>query len=122
MRADEAQPNVAYLDWRRSEYEAAPVAYLQPLAEQSPVARAEVGYAILTRGPGRPVMRANLLISLRNIPETIGPYLADRTKQPLLTWQDPEHASLRNMLTRVQRSRAIEALRRQIPTAALRAA
>lgn len=114
MSADETQPNLPYLDWRSSEYETAPIAYLQALAGQCPVARTEVGYAILTREQGRPVMRADLPISVYHIPESISPYLAERTKQPLLTRHGPEHASLRSMLTRVLRTRVIEALRPQI--------
>jgi cytochrome P450 len=114
MSADDTQPRIPYLDWRSTEYEIAPVAYLKTLAEQCPVARTEFGYAILTREQGRPVLRADLPISVYHISETISPYLAERTKQPLLTRHGPEHARLRSMLTRVFRTRVIEALRPRI--------
>ncbi len=116
MSADDTQPSIPYLDWRSPEYETAPVAYLKTLAEQCPVARTEFGYAILTREQGRPVLRADLPISVYHISEAISPYLAERTKQPLLTRHGPEHARLRSMLTRVLRARVIEALRPQIRT------
>lgn len=114
MSADDMQPDIPYLDWRSPEYETAPVAFLKALAEQCPVARTEFGYAVLTREQGRPVMRADLPISVYHIPESISPYLAERTRQPLLTRHGPEHVRLRGMLTRVLRARVIEALRPQI--------
>ena len=45
---------------------------------------------------------------------TATPYLAERTKHPLLVRHGQEHTNLRGMLTRVLRSRVIEALRPRI--------
>ncbi len=112
MSADETR--LPQLDWRSREYELAPLPYLKDLAGSCPVARTEFGYAILAREEARPVLRADLPISVYHIPEAISPYLAERTKQPLLTRHGPEHTALRAMLTKVLRTRVIEALRPQI--------
>jgi cytochrome P450 len=105
-----------HLDWRSAAYEAAPLEYLKALAETGPYATTELGYAVLTRQEARPVLRADLPISTYHIPAGISPYLAERTKQPLLTRHGPEHTALRSMLTRVLRARVIEALRPRIRT------
>jgi cytochrome P450 len=116
MSSDQTSDALPELNWRSPEYEQAPIPYLKELAKSCPVARTEFGYAVLAREEARPVLRADLPISLYHIPETISPYLADRTKQPLLTRHGPEHTELRSMLTRVLRMRVIEALRPQIRT------
>lgn len=122
MNADQTQPNLPCLDWRSSAYETTPIADLQSFAEQCPAARTDVGYSILTREWGRPVMFTDRPITVYHIPETLSPYLAESTKQPLLTRHGPEHASLRSMLPRVLRAPATVALRPQIPATALRVA
>ena len=102
------------LDWHSREYEADPLEHLKGLAEAGPFAQTELGYAVLIRDAARPVLRADLPISVRHIPERISPYLAERTKQPLLTRHGPDHAALRAMLTRVLRARVIDGLRPRI--------
>jgi cytochrome P450 len=102
------------LDWRSPEYAAAPLDHLAALAQTGPFAQTELGYAVLTRNEARPVLRADLPISTYHIPEAISPYLAERTKQPLLTRHGPDHTALRAMLTRVLRARVIEGLRPRI--------
>ena len=72
------------LDWRSDEYREAPLSCLKKLAESGPVALTDIGYAILSRDDARPVLRADLPISLYHIPEAASPYLAERTKHPLL--------------------------------------
>jgi cytochrome P450 len=114
MSSDQTSDALPELNWRSPEYEQAPIPYLKELARSCPVARTEFGYAVLAREEARPVLRADLPISVYHIPETISPYLAERTKQPLLTRHGPEHTDLRSMLTRVLRTRVIEALRPQI--------
>ncbi len=114
MSSDQISDALPKLDWRSPEYEQAPLPYLKELAQSCPVARTEFGYAVLAREEARPVLRADLPISVYHIPEAISPYLAERTKQPLLTRHGPEHTELRSMLTRVLRTRVIEALRPQI--------
>lgn len=111
MSSDTSSNDLPKLDWRSPDYEQAPLACLKALARNGPVARTERGYAILTREEARPILRADLPISVYHIPEAISPYLADRTKQPLLTRHGPEHTRLRAMLTRVLRTRVIEELR-----------
>ena len=113
--SSEVSPNkFSHLDWRSPPYEEAPLDYLKALAAAGPVAETDLGYAILTRQEARPVLRADLPISVHHISESISPYLAERTKQPLLTRHGPEHVALRSMLTRVLRSRVIEGLRPRI--------
>ena len=114
MSADPCPYALPRLDWRSPAYEQAPLAHLQALAESGPFAQTELGYAVLTRNEARPVLRADLPISVYHIPETISPYLAERTKQPLLTRHGPEHTALRSMLTRVLRARVIDGLRPRI--------
>lgn len=111
---DQPQPTYPRLDWRSAEYETAPLPYLRQLAGKCPVAHTELGYAILAREAARPVLREDLPISVYHIPESISSYLAERTRQPLLTRHGPEHVALRAMLTRVLRTRVIEELRPQI--------
>jgi cytochrome P450 len=114
MSSDRPTDELPRLDWRSPAYEQAPLACLKALAEAGPVARTELGYAVLAREEARPVLRADLPISVYHIPEAISPYLAERTKQPLLLRHGPEHTQLRAMLTRVLRTRVIETLRPQI--------
>jgi cytochrome P450 len=101
-------------DWNSDEYKEAPLSCLKKLAERGPVAVKDLGYAICSRDEARPVLRADLPISLHHIPEAISPYLAERTKHPLLVRHGQEHTDLRSILTRVLRSRVIEELRSRI--------
>jgi cytochrome P450 len=114
MSASKCPMALKRLDWRSAEYENDPLEHLKALAEAGPFATTEFGYAVLTRQEARPVLRADLPISTYHIPETISPYLAERTKQPLLTRHGPEHTDLRSMLTRVLRARVIDGLRPRI--------
>src|ERR1700722_7348363 len=110
MSSDASSHDLPKLDWRSPEYEQAPLACLKALAEQGPVARTERGYAILTREEARPILRADLPISVYHIPEAISPYLAERTRAPLLTRNEQEPRGLPPWLPRVLRPRVIEDL------------
>ncbi len=114
MSSNDIAQTLPRLDWRSDEYKQAPLSCLKKLAESGPVALTDLGYAILSRDEARPVLRADLPISLYHIPEGVSPYLAERTKHPLLVRHGQEHTDLRSMLTRVLRSRVIEALRPRI--------
>jgi cytochrome P450 len=116
MSAEKCPFALPRLDWRSAEYESAPLQHLKSLAETGPYATTELGYAVLTRQEARPVLRADLPISTYHISDTISPYLAERTKQPLLTRHGPDHVALRSMLTRVLRARVIDGLRPRIRT------
>jgi cytochrome P450 len=114
MNSDTTPKSLPCLDWRGADYENAPLEHLRAIAEKGPIARTDLGYAVLTRDEARPVLRADLPISVYHIPEAVSPYLAERTKQPLLTRHGPDHTALRSMLTRVLRSRVIDGLRPRI--------
>jgi cytochrome P450 len=116
MSADKCPFAPPRLDWRSAAYENAPLEHLKALAATGPYATTELGYAVLTRQEARLVLRADLPISTYHIPPSISPYLAERTKQPLLTRHGPDHTALRSMLTRVLRARVIDGLRPRIRT------
>ena len=114
MNAKDLVQSLPRFDWNSEEYKEAPLSCLRKLAESGPVAVTDLGYAIFSRDEARPVLRADLPISLYHIPEKISPYLAERTKHPLLVRHGQEHTDLRSILTRVLRSRVIEELRPHI--------
>jgi cytochrome P450 len=102
---------VPNFDWRSPRYEADPLAVMREIATESDIARTEIGYAVYTRDLGRSVAKEDLPMSLNHIPVSISPYLAERTKTPLLTRHGPEHVALRSILTRALRAQVLESLR-----------
>ena len=96
------------------EYKSNPIGYLEDLSRQCPYAKSGRGYVILRRKEARPALQMDIPISVYHIPAETSPYLAERTKEPLLTRHGPEHVKLRMMLTRVLRERVIEDLRPRI--------
>ncbi|MBJ3775620.1 cytochrome P450 [Acuticoccus mangrovi] len=100
--------------WDDKEYRDAPVAFMGDLAKKCPFATTETGLVVLKRNEARHILRRDLPISVYHIPEEVSPYLAERTKEPLLTRHGPEHAELRKILTKVFRTRVIETLRPRI--------
>jgi cytochrome P450 len=111
MSEQAAADSIPNLDWRGAEYEADPLGVLRDIATIGDIAKTELGYAILGRDLGRMVAREDLPISVGHIPPAISPYLAERTKTPLLTRHGPEHVQLRSILTRALRAQMIETLR-----------
>ncbi len=111
VKRDDAMPE---LDWHSPAYENDPQGTLKSLAEKNWAARTDIGYAVLGRDQAREILKADVPISTQHISETVSPYLADRTKEPLLKRSGPDHVRLRGMLGRVLRSRVIDDLRPQI--------
>jgi cytochrome P450 len=111
MSDSKDHPAIPGLDWRSAEYERDPKGHLLGLARRCPVARTDMGYAVLTKDDARAILKEEVPISTRHIPESISPYLAERTKEPLVMRAGPEHVKLRSMLGKVMRSRVIEDLR-----------
>ena len=98
-------------DWKSPQYQADPVGVLREAARAGDLARSPLGYAVFSRERARPVLKEDLPVSLFHIPADVSPYLAERTRTPLLTRHGPEHRRLRSMLTRVMRGQVIDTLR-----------
>lgn len=111
MKDTESLPK---FDIGAEQYRSNPIAYLGDLSGQCPYAKGDNGYVILRRKEARPALQLDIPISVYHIPAEISPYLAERTKEPLLTRHGPEHVDLRMMLTKVLRDRVIEDLRPRI--------
>ena len=102
------------LDWRSDEYLKDPRGHLADLARRHALARTDAGFAVLGKDEARTILREEVPMSTRHIPESVSPYLAERTKEPLLMRAGPDHVRLRSMLGKVMRSRVIEDLRPRI--------
>jgi cytochrome P450 len=102
------------LDWRSEDYLRDPKGQLTELARDHTLARTEAGFAVLRKDEARTILREEVPMSTRHISEEISPYLAERSKEPLLMRAGPDHIRLRGMLGKVMRSRVIEDLRPRI--------
>ena len=77
------------LDWRSEEYLKDPRGHLADLARRHALARTDAGFAVLGKDEARTILREEVPMSTRHIPESVSPYLAERTKEPLLMRAGP---------------------------------
>lgn len=114
MTTDSEAAKYPTFAWQDEAYREAPIAFMNEMARKCPYAVTETGLTILRRDEARQVLRRDLPISVYHISEEVSPYLAERTKEPLLTRHGPEHAELRKILTKVLRAKVIDGLRPRI--------
>jgi cytochrome P450 len=101
------------LDWS-GEYQRDPSATVSELRARSSIARTDTGYVVLTGAEAPAVLRQDFPISTYHIPASASPYLAERTKEPLLSRYGPQHRELRRILTRLVAGRLVEKLRPEV--------
>lgn len=107
------QADIGFFDLEDSRYQHNPRPHFQALSG-CPFAKSKRGYVVLDRAMARKALQEDVPISTDHISAEKYPYLADRTKEPLLKRFGPEHKRLRGILSLALRTRIIDGLRSRI--------